>query len=56
MMKVTALYGHPTNPDEFEKYYGGTHLPLAAKMKGVVAFLGRLQLLTCAPGYCFCKL
>ena len=35
MMKVTALYGHPTNPDEFEKYYGGTHLPLAAKMKGV---------------------
>jgi uncharacterized protein (TIGR02118 family) len=35
MMKVTVLYGHPTSPDEFEKYYGSTHLPLAAKMTGV---------------------
>jgi uncharacterized protein (TIGR02118 family) len=35
MMKVTVLYGHPTVTDKFEKYYGGTHLPLAAKMKGV---------------------
>jgi uncharacterized protein (TIGR02118 family) len=35
MMKVTVLYGHPTSPDDFEKYYGSTHLPLAAKMKGV---------------------
>jgi uncharacterized protein (TIGR02118 family) len=35
MMKITVLYGHPTNPDVFEKYYGSTHLPLAAKMKGV---------------------
>jgi len=35
MMKVTVLYGHPTSPDKFEKYYRSTHLPLAAKMKGV---------------------
>jgi uncharacterized protein (TIGR02118 family) len=35
MMKVTVLYGNPTSPEQFEKYYGGTHLPLAAKMKGV---------------------
>ena len=35
MMKVTVLYGHPASPDEFEKYYASTHLPLAAKMKGV---------------------
>lgn len=35
MMKITVLYDHPNNPDEFEKYYEGTHLPLAAKMKGV---------------------
>ena len=34
-MKVTVLYGSPTSPEAFEKYYGGTHLPLAAKMKGV---------------------
>ena len=36
MMKVTVLYGHPTSSDEFEKYYRSTHLPLTAKMKGVV--------------------
>jgi uncharacterized protein (TIGR02118 family) len=35
MMKVTVLYGIPTSPDQFETYYKGTHLPLAAKMKGV---------------------
>src|SRR5206468_8980946 len=33
--KVTVLYGHPTSTDAFEKYYSGTHLPLAATMKGV---------------------
>jgi len=35
MMKVTVLYGHPKSPDEFEKYYESTHLPLAGKIKGV---------------------
>ena len=35
MMKVTVLYGHPARPEAFESYYRGTHLPLAAQMKGV---------------------
>jgi uncharacterized protein (TIGR02118 family) len=35
MMKITVLYGMPTSPEQFEKYYKGTHLPLAAKIKGV---------------------
>jgi len=35
MMKVTVLYGQPTNPNEFEKYYRDKHLPLVAKMKDV---------------------
>ena len=35
MMKVTVLYSHPKSPDEFEKYYESTHLPLAGKIKGV---------------------
>ena len=35
MMKVTVLYNHPTNPDEFENYYSSNHLPLADKVKGV---------------------
>ncbi len=34
MMKATVLYAHPA-PEEFEKYYASTHLPLAAKTKGV---------------------
>lgn len=36
MLKITALYGHPTNPQEFEKYYEETHAQLARRMKGVV--------------------
>jgi len=35
MMKITVLYGHPKSPDEFEKYYEKTHLPLAATVNGV---------------------
>lgn len=38
MMKVTVLYGHPTNADSFENYYARTHLPLAGKMPGVARF------------------
>ncbi len=35
MHKVTVLYGHPKDPEAFEKYYKETHLPIVAKMKGV---------------------
>ncbi len=47
MFKVTVLYGHPANPAEFERYYASTHLPLAARMRG----LARLELtqFTSAP-------
>jgi uncharacterized protein (TIGR02118 family) len=34
MIKLTVLYGHPTDPTIFESYYVNTHLPLVAKMKG----------------------
>jgi uncharacterized protein (TIGR02118 family) len=27
-LKVTVLYGHPKNPEDFEKYYLETHMPL----------------------------
>ncbi len=46
MIKVTLLYGHPKDPQEFERYYAEKHLPLAAKMKGVV----RLELTRFGPG------
>ncbi len=38
MIKATVLYGHPTDPVAFEKYYAETHLPIAAKTSGVVKF------------------
>jgi uncharacterized protein (TIGR02118 family) len=34
MIKLTVLYGHPTNAEAFEEHYRNTHLPLAAKMTG----------------------
>ena len=46
MIKLTVLYGPPTNAEEFENYYINTHLPIAAKMKGVA----RLELTRFAPG------
>jgi uncharacterized protein (TIGR02118 family) len=35
MIKLTALYGHPTDPDAFEAYYAKTHMPLVARMPGL---------------------
>ena len=33
-IKVTILYGHPKSPEDFEKYYFGTHMPLLVAAKG----------------------
>ena len=30
-LKLTILFGHPDNADDFETYYTETHLPLVAK-------------------------
>ena len=35
MVKLTLLYGHPSNAVTFESYYAQTHLPLAAKIRGL---------------------
>ncbi len=35
MLKLTVLYGHPSDPAAFETYYAETHLPLVAKIPGV---------------------
>ena len=34
MIKLTVLYGHPTDTAAFEQYYASTHVPLALQMKG----------------------
>ncbi len=35
MIKLTVLYGHPTDPAAFEKYYREVHMPIADKIPGV---------------------
>ncbi len=34
MIKLTVLYGHPTDPAAFEDYYANIHAPIALQMKG----------------------
>ena len=36
MVKATVLYGHPTSPESFEKYYTASHGPLVGKVDGIV--------------------
>lgn len=44
MYRLTVLYGHPTDPDEFDRYYEETHLPLAKTMKGLKGWtLGKCE-------------
>ena len=38
MVKLTVLYGHPTDPGAFETYYVNTHVPLALKIPALAHF------------------
>ena len=38
MLRVLALYGAPTDPDHFRDYYVNNHLPLVARMPGLLAW------------------
>jgi len=33
MVKLTLLFGHPDDPDAFDRHFSETHLPLFAKVK-----------------------
>lgn len=35
MYRLTVLYGRPTDPEEFDRYYRETHLPIAQQMTGL---------------------
>ena len=35
MIKLTVLYGHPTDSATFEMYYAQTHMPLVGKIKEI---------------------
>ncbi len=36
MIKTTVMYGHPTSPEAFEKYYKGEHTFIVNKVSGIV--------------------
>src|SRR5215207_393467 len=38
MVRVTALFGHPENPDAFEEHYANTHTPLVHKIPNLQRF------------------
>jgi uncharacterized protein (TIGR02118 family) len=38
VVKVTAIYGHPTDPAAFEKYYAETHTPIALRIPNLKRF------------------
>ena len=38
MVKLSVIYGPPTDPAAFETYYTETHMPLAAKVQGLRRF------------------
>ena len=35
MCRLTVLYGFPTDPAEFDRYYHSVHIPIAKTMKGL---------------------
>ena len=38
MVKGTALFGHPEDPDAFEEYYASTHVPLVHEIPNLQRF------------------
>jgi len=38
VLKMTVLYGAPTDPSAFEQYYASTHMPLVKKIPGLGRF------------------
>jgi uncharacterized protein (TIGR02118 family) len=38
MIKATALFGHPEDPDAFEEYYANTHTALVHKIPNLQRF------------------
>ena len=49
MTRLTVLYGHPTDPAEFDRYYHEVHIPVARRMSGLTGWtIGRCESAT--PG------
>lgn len=38
MTRLTVLYGHPSDPAAFDRYYHDVHIPIAKRMKGLLGW------------------
>jgi uncharacterized protein (TIGR02118 family) len=44
MIRLLVLYGHPTDPAAFDRYYQEAHIPIARRMKGLKKWtVGKVQ-------------
>jgi uncharacterized protein (TIGR02118 family) len=48
MVRLTVLYGQPTDPQAFDDYYARVHIPIARKMRGW--FRWTLEKVVATPG------
>jgi uncharacterized protein (TIGR02118 family) len=48
LYKATVLYGHPRDPVAFDRHYWEVHIPLAAKMQGIMYWT--ITKFDCGPG------
>lgn len=38
MYRLSVLYGRPTDPEAFDRYYRDVHIPIASRMKGLTGW------------------
>lgn len=50
MVKITALYGQPGDPEEFEAYYAETHMPLVERLPNLRRYEASLALASADGG------
>jgi len=44
MVRLLVLYGHPKDPEAFDRYYSKHHIPIAKCMKGLKKWtIGKVQ-------------
>lgn len=44
MVRLLVLYGHPKDPDAFDRYYRDVHIGIARRMKGLRRWtIGKVQ-------------
>lgn len=51
MHRLTVLYGHPSDPAAFDRYYQDVHIPIAREMRGLIGWtIGKVTASDGSPG------